>query len=88
MGRYNSYPEFSAPSQSLESVLRVGQIRIRPYKSGSVKHAHVVLRKVDEETYEDSNGAKRSRAVYSFFAAKVINCKPGLLTTLALSSVI
>ncbi|OCB91301.1 hypothetical protein A7U60_g1468 [Sanghuangporus baumii] len=77
MGRYNSYPEFTAPSQPLESVLRAGQVRIRPYKSGSVKHAHIVLKKVGEEAYEDSNGRRRTRGVYSFFASKVINCKPG-----------
>lgn len=77
MGRYNSYPEFTAPSQPFESVLHTGQVRIRPYKSGSVKHAHVVLKKVGEEAYEDPKGRKRTRGVYSFFAAKVINCKPG-----------
>ncbi|KAL5490716.1 hypothetical protein ACEPAI_5550 [Sanghuangporus weigelae] len=77
MGRYNSYPEFTAPSQPLESVLRAGQVRIRPYKSGSVKHAHIVLKKVGDEVYEDSKGRRRTRGVYSFFASKVINCKPG-----------
>ncbi|KAL5512062.1 hypothetical protein ACEPAH_5281 [Sanghuangporus vaninii] len=77
MGRYNSYPEFTAPSQPLESVLRAGQVRIRPYKSGSVKHAHIVLKKVGEEAYEDSKGRRCTRGVYSFFASKVINCKPG-----------
>ena len=61
---------------SLESALNVkGSLRVRSY--GNVKHAHVVLRKVEEEEYEDSNGRKRVRGVFSLFAHKLINVKPG-----------
>ena len=43
-----------------------------------MKHAHVVLRKVGEEEFEDPKGRKRTRGIYSFFAQKVINVKPGM----------
>ena len=61
---------------SLSSSLGVkGDLRVRPY--GNVKHAHLILRKVDEEDYVDSTGIQRRRAIFSFFAQKLINVKPG-----------
>lgn len=63
-------------STPLNSVLAIkGPLRVRPY--GNVKHAHVILRKVDEEEYEDEGGQKRTRGVFSLFAHKLINVKPG-----------
>ncbi|KLO15304.1 hypothetical protein SCHPADRAFT_800660, partial [Schizopora paradoxa] len=60
---------------SLASALGVkGSLRVRPY--GNVKHAHVVLRKVDEEQYVDEEGVTRTRGVFSLFAHKLINVKP------------
>lgn len=52
-----------------------GSLRVRAY--GNVKHAHVVLRKVEEEEFEDSHGKMRRRAVFSVFAHKLINVKAG-----------
>ena len=52
-----------------------GRLRVRPY--GNVKHAHVVLRKVKEEEYVDEQGKKQKRAIFSLFAHKLINVKPG-----------
>ncbi|TDL20149.1 hypothetical protein BD410DRAFT_899730 [Rickenella mellea] len=61
---------------TLSSTLGVkGSLRVRAY--GNVKHAHLVLRKVDEEEYVDENGQKRTKAVFSIFAQKLINVKAG-----------
>ncbi|TDL28288.1 hypothetical protein BD410DRAFT_834412 [Rickenella mellea] len=61
---------------TLSSTLGVkGSLRVRAY--GNVKHAHLVLRKVDEEEYVDENGRKRTKAVFSIFAQKLINVKAG-----------
>lgn len=78
MTRSTAFPDSSTPPESFESVLRANHVRLRPYKDGSVKHAHVVLKKVDEEEYEDSKGKRRTRGVFSLFAQKVINVKPGM----------
>lgn len=60
----------------LETALGVkGRVRLRPY--GNVKHPHFVLRQVGEEEYEDTLGRKQRRAIFSFFAHKLINVKPG-----------
>ncbi|KAI5117252.1 hypothetical protein M0805_006415 [Coniferiporia weirii] len=67
----------NAMPTSIEAALGVkGRLRVRSY-AGNVKHAHVVLRKVDEEVYNDELGHKRTRAVFSLFAHKLINVKPG-----------
>lgn len=66
----------SVAHATLESSLGVvGSLRVRAY--GSVKHAHLVLRKVDEVEHEDSAGRKHKRAVFSLFAHKIINVKAG-----------
>lgn len=62
--------------ESLSSKLGLrGPITIRPY--GTAKHAHLVLRKVDEESFEDALGRKITRAVFSIFAHKPMNVKAG-----------
>ena len=61
---------------TFEDVLGVkGLFRVRPY--GNVGHAHVVLRKLNEEAYVDEQGKKQKRAVSSLFVHKLINVKPG-----------
>lgn len=61
---------------SLSSRLGVKDpLTIRPY--GTAKHAHLVLRKVDEESYEDAQGRKVTRAIFSIFAHKPMNVKAG-----------
>lgn len=69
-------PPASGPKPTIETALGVkGGLRVRPY--GNVKHAHVILRKVDEETYEGEDGRKKTRGVFSLFASKLINVKAG-----------
>lgn len=64
------------PSTKIEDALGVkGQLRVRPY--GNVKHAHVVMRMVEEEEYVDDQGKAQKRAIFSLFAHKLINVKPG-----------
>lgn len=76
MGRSGPRVEPKVATSSLNSALAIkGPLRVRPY--GNVKHAHVILRKVDEEEYEDERGHKRTRGVFSLFAHKLINVKPG-----------
>ena len=76
MGRSGPRAQPKVASKSLDSALRIkGPVRVRPY--GNVKHAHVILRKVDEEEYEDEEGRKKKRGVFSLFAHKLINVKPG-----------
>lgn len=76
MGRSGPRAQPKVASKSLNSALQIkGPIRVRPY--GNVKHAHVILRKVDEEEYEDEEGRKKKRGVFSLFAHKLINVKPG-----------
>ena len=65
----------TAPPTLEGSLGVVGPLRVRSY--GNVKHAHVVLRKVDEVEYEDNSGRKRKRGVFSLFAHKIINVKAG-----------
>lgn len=72
-------PQSAAKKQaallSLEAALGVKGLRVRPY--GSVKNAHIVLKKVEEEEYEDDHGRKKTRSVFSLFAHKLINVKAG-----------
>ncbi|KAH8114093.1 hypothetical protein DFH11DRAFT_1595736 [Phellopilus nigrolimitatus] len=76
MPRSTARVDQTTAAKSIETSLGVkGQLRVRPY--GNVKHAHVILRKVDEEEYEDSQGRTRTRGVFSLFAHKLINVKPG-----------
>lgn len=66
----------NVPPPTLETSLGVvGSLRVRAY--GNVKHAHLILKKVDEEEFEDSSGRKRKRGVFSLFAQKLINVKAG-----------
>lgn len=64
------------PDSNIQEALGVkGMLRVRPY--GNVKHAHVVLRMVGEEEYVDAQGKNQKRAIFSLFAHKLINVKPG-----------